>query len=345
LDNDCKTFQYAVDAGVAFIMTEHIAAPAVTNGSPLPASVEPLLVKGVIRDRLGFKGIITSDDLWYPQVVNRFGAEEVAVKALEAGHDVILKPADPIATIKAISEAVRSGRIPEEQIDHSVRKLLIQKAALGLHKDKFVDIDAVSLKVGTPQNIEMVKRVADRSMTVLRNDGVLPVKIGAETKITHITIQKFDAQTPVVSELSRVFASSFNNVRTYNFKPFTSREYYDLAKSAATTSDIVVVSFLVPFTRNVDATPIRDQDLEMLNSILSTAKAKVIVMSYGNPHIIKKMESAPAFVTGFAEGDWAGNQIVYFDSFVRLLKGEYKPAGRLPIDLNEKYKIGFGLSY
>ena len=89
---DFRGFKEAIDAGVDFVMSEHIAIPTVTNGSELPASVERKLASGWLRDRLGFEGILTSDDLWYDHVVERFGAEEVAVMAFEAGHDIILKP-------------------------------------------------------------------------------------------------------------------------------------------------------------------------------------------------------------------------------------------------------------
>ncbi|MFH1764923.1 MAG: glycoside hydrolase family 3 N-terminal domain-containing protein [Gemmatimonadota bacterium] len=114
---DFRAFRDAIDAGVDFVMSEHIAIPSVTDGSELPASVEPKLASGWLRDRLGFEGVLTSDDLWYDHVVERFGAEEVAVMAFEAGHDIILKPKDPVATIRALVLAVQSGRITEARVD------------------------------------------------------------------------------------------------------------------------------------------------------------------------------------------------------------------------------------
>ena len=120
-------------------MSEHIAVPSVTDGSELPASVEKKLATDWLRGKLGFRGILTSDDLWYDHVIKRFGAEEVAVKALEAGHDIILKPKDPVATIAAVAAAVRSGRLSERRIEESARKLLIVKARLELPKNRFVD--------------------------------------------------------------------------------------------------------------------------------------------------------------------------------------------------------------
>jgi len=103
---ESAAFKMAVDAGVDFIMSEHIAVPSIAGGSELPASVEKKLATDWIRGKLGFKGILTTDDLWYDNVVKRFGAEEVAIRAFEAGHDIILKPKDPAAVIAAKPGAV-----------------------------------------------------------------------------------------------------------------------------------------------------------------------------------------------------------------------------------------------
>lgn len=173
-------FKRGIDAGVDFVMTEHIAVPSVADGSELPASVEGKLVTGWLKGKLGFKGVVTSDDLWYDHVAARFGAEEVAVRAFEAGHDVILKPKDPVAAIAALAAAVRSGRIAESRIDEAAKKILTLKARLGLYKARFVDEARVGEFVGTAAHQALVQEVADKSMTMLKNDGVLTVSAGKE---------------------------------------------------------------------------------------------------------------------------------------------------------------------
>ena len=74
-------FKKAIDAGVTFVMTEHIIVPSVTNGSDLPASVEKQLATGWLRDRLGFKGLLTTDDLWYDHAVQSKNAIETCGRA------------------------------------------------------------------------------------------------------------------------------------------------------------------------------------------------------------------------------------------------------------------------
>ncbi|MCK7476729.1 MAG: hypothetical protein M0C28_03615 [Candidatus Moduliflexus flocculans] len=197
----------------------HRRAVGHRTGRTLPASVERKLVTGWLKGKLGFRGVVTSDDLWYDHVVARFGAEEVAVRAFEAGHDVILKPKDPVATIAALAAAVRSGRIPESRVDEAARKLLTLKARLGLHKYRFVDEARVGEFVGTAAHQALVQEVADRSLTMLKNDGAVPVAGGAPPpKIVNIAVQKA-VDDPAPALLAAKLAAAFPGTRSFTLRP------------------------------------------------------------------------------------------------------------------------------
>ncbi len=339
-----RAFKLAIDAGVNFIMTEHIAVPSVTGGSRLPASVEKKLATGWIRDRLGFEGILTTDDLWYDQVIERFGPEEVAVKAVLAGHDIILKPKEPAATIKRLVEAVKSGEISEDRIDQSVHKLLYWKARLNLHQNRFVDEEKVNTSVGTPEHLALVQRVADESMTLLKNDGVLPVKAESFEKMINISVQKVHGD-PSPGDLAAKLAAAFPGTQSFSLRPDLDASYYEKVWLAAADADMVIISLFVPRNRLGDAAPLRDPDIAFIRRIIAAKPGAVVAMSYGNPHLIRKLENVPAFLVGYGERGWFGNQAVYFDSFIKLLKGEIKPKGKLPVLVSEKYPIGRGLTY
>ena len=338
-------FKRGIDAGVDFVMTEHIAVPSVADGSELPASVEGKLVTGWLKGKLGFKGIVTSDDLWYDHVAARFGAEEVAVKAFEAGHDVILKPKDPVATIAALAAAVRSGRIPESRIDEAVRKVLTLKARLGLYKARFVDEARVGEYVGTAAHQALVQEVADKSMTMLKNDGVLTVSAGeggAAPKIVNIAVQKYDGD-PMPAALAAKLAAAFTGTKSFTLRPDMDPGYYEVVWKAVGESDLVVLSLFVARNRMGDAAPFREGDLAFLKKVMAAKPKAVIAMSYGNPQLIRKIPEVATFLVGYGERGWFGNQAVYFDSFIKVLKGELKPSGRLPVRVSDQYPIGAGL--
>jgi beta-N-acetylhexosaminidase len=339
-----RAFRYAIDAGVDFVMSEHIAVPSVTEGSELPASVEKKLATGWLRDKLGFKGILTSDDLWYDNVVQRFGTEEVAVKAFEAGHDIILKPKDPAAAIKALAEAVKSGRLSERRVDEAVLKLLTLKARLGLHKNRFVDESRVAEFVGTPDHLTLVQEVADKSLTLLKNEGIFPVPPGRLAKAVNINVQKFDGD-PSPPALAAKLAAAFPGIQSFNLRPDLDQAYYDRVWKAVLDSDLIILSLFVPRTRLGDAAPFREAELAFLQKVIAAKPKGVVAMAYGNPHLIRKIPSVAACLIGYGERGWFGNQAVYFESFIKVLKGELKPAGRLPVRVSEQYPIGSGVSY
>jgi beta-N-acetylhexosaminidase len=339
-----RAFKMAIDAGVAFIMSEHIAVPSVTEGSLLPASVEKKLATGWIRDKLGFDGILTTDDLWYDHVINRFGPVEIAVKAVEAGHDVVLKPKDPVAAIRGLVEAVKSGRIPEDRIDHSVRKILSIKAGLNLHRSRLVDENQVNAVVGTPAHLAVAQLIADRSLTLLKNDGVLPLQPGRIGKIVNINIQKYESD-PSPSSLSLKLTAAIPGIRHFTLRPDLDPAYYDKIWPAASEADLVILSLFVQRDRGGDPAPLRGDDLEFIEKMAAAKPRAVIAMSYGNPHLIRKLDKVAVFLVGYGEGGWYGNQAVYFDSFVKLLKGELEPTGKLPVKVSEEYPIGSGLRY
>ena len=339
-----RAFQLAIDAGVDFVMSEHIAVPSVTDGSELPASVEKKLATGWLREKLGFRGILTTDDLWYDIVVQRFGNEEVAVKAFEAGHDIILKPKDPVATIAALAAAVKSGRLSEHRVDEAALKLLTLKAHLGLHKNRFVDESRLGEFVGTPEHLNLVQEVADKSLTLLKNDGIFPVASSRLAKAVNINIQKFDGD-PSPPALAAKLAAAFPGVQSFTLRPDVDSVYCDKVYQAALDSDLIILSLFVPRTRLGDATPFREAGLAFLQKIIASKPKTVVAMAYGNPHLIRKIPSVAAYLIGYGERGWFGNQAVYFDSFIKALKGELKPSGRIPVRISDEYPIGSGLSY
>jgi beta-N-acetylhexosaminidase len=339
-----RAFKHAIDAGVTFVMTEHIAVPSVTDGSELPASVEKKLATGWLRDKLGFKGVLTTDDLWYDQVIKRFGPEDIALKAILAGHDVLLKPKDPAATVRRLTAAVRSGEIAEGRIDESVRKLLYWKARLGLHKDRFVDESLVSALIGTPAHLAVVQEVADRSMTLLKNDGMLPVPPERLLKMVNISVQKTEMD-PSPSALAAKLTAAFPGVQNFTLRPELDGNAYENIRQAVSAADLVILSLFVQRNRLGDPAPLRDADLALIRKVIQAKPGGVIAMSYGNPYLIAKIGDVPAFLVGYGERGWFGNQAVYFESFIKLLKGDLKPAGKLPVKVSDARPIGTGLSY
>lgn len=341
---DFLAFKKAIDAGVTYIMSEHIAVPSVTNGSDLPASVEKTMATTWLRDKLGFTGILTTDDMWYKKVTDRFGPVEACVMAVEAGHDAVLKPANVGDTIKGLVEAVRSGRISEEKIDASVKKILYWKARLNLHNNRYVDEKRISSAVGIQDHLNLAAKIADESLTLLKNDGFFPSDPQALGSIVHIALQKKENDT-APGIVAGKLAGAFEPLKSFFIKPFTAETVYKNALDAAVNADTVVISLFYQRTAYVDNGPVSKKDLEFLKKIFSAKSGRTVVMSYGNPYHVTDMTGASAFAVGYGEGGFYGNQTIYADSFIKLLKGELSPKGRLPVLISDDFPMGSGVVF
>ncbi len=328
---DFLAFRKAIEAGVTFVMTEHIEIPAVTEGSDLPASVEPKLATEWLRSRLGFQGLLTTDDLWYPKVAKRFGAERAGVLAILAGHDMLLKPANALRMLDAVVAAVESGEISTDRIDASVRKILYWKARLGLHENRLVDTERIASLVGTKAHLDLVREVAERSLTMLKNDSVFPTSVDRLGKMVLVTLQKND-NDPVASRAAARLTEMLPVSESFLLGPGVDPARYRAATTAALGADTVLVSLFHQRTVYQDHGVLPARDQELLGS-LARGKVRTIGLSYGNPYLAVETKDLSAFVVGYGEGGFYGNQLVYADAFGRLLKGEVEATGKLPVKL------------
>src|SRR6202022_2290525 len=162
-------FRAAIAKGVDAVMTAHISVPALDK-SALPATLSSPILAGLLREELGFKGIIVTDAMDMGAIVNAFGPAEASVRAIEAGADVVLMPPDAEAAVNAIVAAVRRGRISQKRLEQSVTRVLAAKIKVGLDRTRLVDLEAISDVVNSPESNERAQEVADRAVTLLRND-------------------------------------------------------------------------------------------------------------------------------------------------------------------------------
>ncbi len=174
-------FRAAIKSGTDAVMTAHIAVPALDDPG-LPATLSPKIMTGILRDELGFKGIIVTDALEMGGIAKGYSAGEAAVLALQAGADVLLMPPDAEAAINAVEAAVKSGHIKPKRIDESVMRILTAKAHVGLATKKLVDLEEIHSVVDSIESNAVAQQISDRSVTLVRNTGdLVPLKAPATT--------------------------------------------------------------------------------------------------------------------------------------------------------------------
>lgn len=182
-------FRKAIEAGVDAIMTAHVMFPSI-EPEPIPATLSYKVLTGLLREEMGFEGIIITDCLEMHAISKPYGVAEAAVRAVEAGADLILVShtlQDQVAALEAIVEAVRTGRISEEVIHQAVERIMTwKKKRCGQQNDHLVspkasetveatDVEPVDCTKPTEPNELTLFKIASSSITIVHNDGLLPL--------------------------------------------------------------------------------------------------------------------------------------------------------------------------
>jgi len=327
-------FRAAVEAGVAAVMVAHVAFPALA-GDSLPATLSARLTTGLLRERLGFDGLVVVDALDMGAITTRFGAAEAAVRALEAGADVLLMPVDVAATVDAVVAAVQSGRLSEERIDRSVRKLLTLKARLGLHERRRVDPERVPYAVGQAEHMDVARRVAQRSFTLVRDrDRLIPFRAHGSRRV--LSIAYTDDPDPFAGRVfQRGIRARFPGARTSLIDASVHGSELDSLLAAADSADLVLFSPFVRVVSGKGRIAIPDAVAEFVEAL--AARRPTVVTSFGNPYLLAQFPSVGTYAVAWGQG--AAEQ----EAAARALTGEAPITGRLPITIPPDHPIGSGI--
>ncbi|MFF5209375.1 beta-N-acetylhexosaminidase [Streptosporangium sp. NPDC000396] len=160
---DAPPFAAAIDKNVDAIMSAHVVMPKL-DPSGDPATLSKPILTGLLREKLGFDGVVSTDALNMAGVREKYGDGQVAVRAVQAGADLLLMPPDYRKAHQAVLDAVKTGKISAERLDQSVRRLLKLKAARGLlEKVPVADPAEAERVLRSAEHRQVAKLIADRA--------------------------------------------------------------------------------------------------------------------------------------------------------------------------------------
>lgn len=330
-------FKAAIELGVESIMTAHLAVPNVT-GNNLPATLNQKIVNDILRKDLKFNGIITTDSMEMGAITKSYPNGASALMAIKAGVDVVLFPPDIDAAINAIEAAVKTGEITETRIDDSVRRLLNAKYRIGLAQNRFVDLTAANRVVERPENVAEATRVAEKSITLLRNENdFLPLSKEHARKTLFVVIAADDDATE-----GAAFAPEIQkrqpNAKIVKLDPRSNADDYQKVLSDAKDFDSTI---LAPFVKRAAAkgtVALPENQVAFVKQMLALNNKKIGVVAFGNPYMIRQFPEARTYVVTYAIEEVA--QI----AAVRTLFGEVPFSGKLPVNIPNLFQIGAGIA-
>lgn len=318
---DLKPFEAAIDAGIDSIMTAHIVVPALDD-SGLPATLSEPILTDLLRDEMGFEGLIITDSL------DMAGAdvlppEEIPVEAFKAGADILLNPPDVELAYQSMMDAVVSGEISMDRLDDSVSRILQAKMDKGYFDNPYTDPGAIE-DIGADEHLETAREIADKSITLVKNSNeVLPLENSEQVFITGPALANPDAMADQL-ESRGITATSLATATSP-----TAAEISEAVSQSANADKIIITTY----TANTNPA---QQDLAQ--ALLDTEKP-VIAAAMRTPYDLMVFPEVDAYLNAYSYLD------VSVNSMATALAGEMNPFGKLPVTIPEFFELGHGIDY
>jgi beta-N-acetylhexosaminidase len=325
-------FKQAIQAGISGVMVAHMNIPALDTTKNLPSSISRPIITGLLKDSLGFKGLVVSDAMEMKGVVKYFPEGEADLRAFMAGTDIIELSENSCRAIKKIKVAIRKGLVPEAELDAKVRKVLAAKYFAGLQQYQPANVEGMAQDLNRDAAKDLVQQLSDAAVTLLQDNGLLQrINFAQRTAIVSIGP---GAATPYQQELA---------------KTYTNSTLFNLEKSASPTEVNKLLFDLKGYSQiivGVHDTRLRpgsklDFNNDVKNCIVQLAALPNTAISvFANPYTLAAMpgiEKSGILLACYQKDE--GMQ----KSAAKVISRQLTPMGKLPVTVNTFFVNGSGI--
>lgn len=343
-------YRQLIPAGLKAIMTAHISVPVLDPTPGLPATMSEPILTDVLREELGFDGLIITDAFDMGGILESGSFEESAVRSILAGNDIVLLWTKPRfeTVFPYVLNAVKEGRISEARLNASVHRNLIAKVWVGLHMDKYVDTEKIPRIVDTQEHRNQALMIYERSITLVKNQGpILPLPADNK-KITVLSVNDDNNHL----HIARTFMSEIENrsetSSTISIDPQTPADVLKKALAEAKKADVIIVGLFARIMARRGSASLINDDLARFIQDLAKGDAPVFVVSFGSPYLISRFPEVDGYMVA-TEPTW---DFYGYDKYrpgqiaaAEALFGEKDITGKLSVNIPDLYPSGHGLVY
>lgn len=320
------------DRGLASVMVAHLSIPALDSTPNLASTLSPKVVNGLLKKEMGFKGLVFTDALNMKGVANYYKPGEVDLMALKAGNDVLLFAEDVPKAMKAIRDAIAAGTYSEQELDKSVKKILMAKAYLGLNRKTLLDTDGIHADLNNPQALHLKKKLSEAAITLVQNrDGIIPLK-------------KLDQRTIAVVTLGGNGTVFKNRLSKYTqFTALESSSAPSPAEAKTLREQMLKHRTIIVNVEGTNNRPgknfgLTTEAIALIESV--AAEREVILVHMGNPYALaklKKPELLAAILVGYQDESYLSR------AAAEALMGAIPISGKLPVSVGAYFPAQTGI--
>lgn len=315
-------FQTMIDKGITAIMVAHLNVPALEKNPKVPASLSHNIVTKLLKEEMGFQGIIITDALNMKGVTDHFPNGESDYMAFKAGNDILLFSQAVATGKKRILEAIRKGDIAENRVEESVKKILMAKYWAGLHTINNLQENNLLDELNDAESLAITQEIFEEAITVVKNrDSILPIANLQNQKFGWLKLEEAEGEyfyqmLRRYAEIEKLDASIVNNVE--RLKSF----------------DVIYISLHKDNSTPYKSFEISRQSRNLINSIAQ--HTSVVVSIFGSPYALNSIDNThiSSLVVGYQNHDMAMSAVA------QVIFGAIPAKGVLPVDVNDTYKYG-----
>lgn len=328
-------FRAAVASGVGGIMSFHGVMPAF-DSSGTPATLSSNVMTGVLRNELGFKGMIISDAMDMRGGLIQFGLTEAVKRGIAAGLDVILQPSDVIQAIDAIVAGVKEGRYTEGRLNLSVLRVLHAKERMGLAVQRTVDLARIPALMGDSNKLALARTIAERSITLVKDSlSLIPLADSSTLKVLSITVaSRYDLAAGAT--FNAELRAKYPGLREEFIVTQDAGVNYERMRSASDSADVTLISSYVGQVWNATSISISSAFTSLVND-LGQRSRPTVVLTFGNPYLLQQLSLVGTYVVA-----WGGAPVSQ-TAAARAILGVAPITGHLPISIPPYATRGTGI--
>lgn len=330
-------FQQAIRAGVDGIMPGHLRVPAFDK-EPIPATMSRRILQDLLRDEMGFKGLIFSDAMEMGGIVQHFSSTEAVERVFDAGCDLLVMPRDTEEAIDVLHSAVKHGRIAEERVNESVARILAAKAKLQLFDQRKIDLETLPQRLDTPNTQAIAHRAALAGITLLKNiNDMIPLK--PDTRVAIIGVSNYETPRSLWKDALVFPYELMRFVPRVKFLYLGTSEDPTLVSRAvelAARADIVLVAARIKVIVALGKIRPSKRVRECVAGLRETGKP-IGMASFGSPYVLRDFPWVDSYIAAYGDSPAAQQ------AAAELMAGKQPFRGILPVTIAEKYPAGFGI--
>jgi beta-N-acetylhexosaminidase len=325
-------FKKAIAAGLSGVMVAHMNIPSLDNKPNTPSTLSKPIVTGILKNDLGFKGLIFSDAMNMKGVVKYHSNGQADIQALIAGNDVIELSEDTKRAIKLVRKAIRKGDLSKKDVDQKVKKILEAKYWMGLNNYKDINIKNLHNDINRQESYALIQELTDAAITLLKGENLIPLRTDFVKKTAILSIgskEETDFSSTIKKSIPK--AVIFNIPKDINLK--------DLEKIKADLKNYDQILMAIHDTRPRPAGTL-DYNNDLKLFIASVAKLNTYTTVFANAYTIAglpSVEQSKALLLAYQ------NSVEMQQSAAKVLNGTLKAKGKLPVTINTFFKYNDGI--